>query len=477
MRFVIIATLFATTVAVAQTQHDVAHRIASDLRAGRYAQARTLLDAALKQYPRDAQLLTLNGLAFIHAGQRAQALAAFDQALAIAPRYLPALEGAAQIEYEDRSPRAEALLRRIVAIRPDDETSHKLLASLAFRRGDCDSAKAELTKAQPGAGSSADVLREFGSCLVSQKRNLEAVPVFQRVSEMKPQDPDALYDLAAVQFLSRRYRDAIATLTSRPDPNGEALDLLAESYAAGGQIEKAEAPLREAIAKSPDVPRYYADFSYLCLARGEFQKGLDVVNSGLTRLPQAAELYVARGVLYSEFAHYDKAAADFKTAQAIDPQVELGAAAKGLAELQQSELPQAEQTARQRIKQQPSDAFSHYLLAEVLTREGAAPGSTQFEEALKAASTAVTLKPDFALARDLLSRLYLEDGRIDAAIEQSRLAVRENPSDETALYHLILALRRGKQTAEVPDLVSKLVLLRQQTRRRQTIEQKYGGPK
>ena len=478
MRWAKMAVWFAGAALVfGQSHPDVGHEIVSDLQAGKYAEARALLDRVLEQSPRDARLLTLNGLALEHSGEASQALASFNRALQISPDYLPALEGAAQIEYQAGSPRAAVLLKRILKIRPGDETSHSLLAAIAFKRGDCETARIEFAKGHPGSASDTGGLREYGSCLVKQNRAQNAIAIFQRVCQLKPHDPAAAYDLAAVQFLAGSFNNAVLTLTAQPADNAEALDLLGEAYEAMSEGEKAQAALRKAIALQPGVAQYYADFAYVCLAHGQFQTGMEVVNAGLQRMPDAAPLYVAQGMLYSELAQYDKAARDFNTAQRLDPNVELGAAAKGLAELQRSDLPDAEKTARERLQKQPDDAFAHYLLAEVLSREGAAPGSVGFDQAIKAASAAVDLKPDFTLARDLLGRLYLQEGKTVQAIEQSRLAFRANPNDEAALYHLILALRRGNQASEIPALMKRLALLRQRTRTQQTIEQTYGGRK
>lgn len=477
MRLASMAIWFAcAALAMAQMPPDIGHEIVSDLQAGKYSEARILLDRALKQSPRDARLLTLNGLALVQSGERTEALRSFNRALESSPNYVPALEGAAQIEYETGSPRAAALLKRLVKIRPGDQTSHALLAAIAFKHGDCETVRIEFPLGHPGASSEAAALHEYGSCLVQRKRPQEAVPVFQRICELKPHDPAAIYDLAAVQFLAARFNDVIATLNPRPLKDAEALDLLAEAYEATSDGERAQAALRQAIAQQPGIAQYYTDLAYACLAQGQFQKGLAVVNAGLQRIPKTADLYVARGILFSELAQYDRGFKDFNTAQRLDPRVTLGAAAKGLAELQRSDLPEAENTARERLRKEPQDAFAHYLLAAVLSREGAAPGSTEFDQALKAASMAVELKPSFALARDLLGRLYLEQGKIDQAIEQSRLAFRANPNDEAALYHLILALRRGNRTDEVPALMKELVLLRRKTRG-QLIEQHYTGQK
>ena len=85
------------------------------------------------------------------------------------------------------------------------------------------------------------------------------------------------------------------------------------------------------------------------------------------------------------------------------------------------------------------------------------------------------MKPDLQLAHDLLGNLYLKSGAIDKSIVESRRALAENPSDQEALYHLIQALRQsGKDSkGELPTLVKRLAVLRQQARETEASGNRY----
>jgi predicted Zn-dependent protease len=126
------------------------------------------------------------------------------------------------------------------------------------------------------------------------------------------------------------------------------------------------------------------------------------------------------------------------------------------------------------LKTNPQDPFLHYLKAEIITQSGAAVGSPEFNDALRAASRAVQLKPDFALARDVLGSLYFKSGQIDRAIEQCRVVLRDNPSDQIALYHLLQALRKAKDPkGEVPALVKQLAALREESQKQDASVTRY----
>ncbi len=471
------ATVLLSTMLLcgAQTGSDLAHQVASALRAGQIDEAKQLLSNALKSSPRDARLWTFNGLAQAGSGDQTGALVSYQRALELAPDYFPALEGAAGIEFDQHNPQAVPLLKRILKVRPGDQTARGMLATIDFERGDCEAGENELRTAQ-GSESDLKAIRDFGSCLVRQKRLEQALPVFERLVAVQPGNPAARSDLAVVQFLAGNYRGTLVTLepaleSSMADP--ETLDLAAQANEMLGESDRALALLQKAIAASPRVPQYYADYAYICLTHGKFQAGVETVNAGLQRIPQAASLYVARGILRSELAQYGQGEEDFRRAAQLDPQTEFGAAGRGLAELQRNDLPAAEATVREQLRTQPKNAFLHYLLAEVLVRKGASAGTPEFAEALTAARAAVDLKPNLTLARNTLGELYLQAGKPSEAIEQFQAALRSDPGDEKALYHLILALRRSGQTEQVPGLLKTLVALRAQHRQQQDLGDKF----
>jgi len=141
--------------------------------------------------------------------------------------------------------------------------------------------------------------------------------------------------------------------------------------------------------------------------------------------------------------------------------------------VQQDNLDAALDAARAELKKRPDDAFLHYLIAEILAQKGAAPGDTEFQQAIKEGERAVKLSSDFVLAHDTLAGLYLKSHQIRLSIHHSREALRLLPSDQSALYHLIQALRKSGQQQELPQLVKCLSELRQETRDKEALQNGY----
>jgi tetratricopeptide (TPR) repeat protein len=231
--------------------------------------------------------------------------------------------------------------------------------------------------------------------------------------------------------------------------------------------------LRQAILSDPHNVNLYVDFANISLDHQSFQVGVDMINAGLVAEPKAAPLYVARGVLYVQLAQYDRAETDFETADALNPGQSVGAAAEGLAAVQQNDPERALSTVRAKLAKKPNDAFLLYLQAQILTERGPDPGSAEFQQAVNSAEKAISIRPSLAVARDVLAKLYLQAGENAAAVEQSRKALSSDPKDQTALYHLIQALRKSGQTEAIPDLLKRLATLRMEGTKEESERNRY----
>jgi tetratricopeptide (TPR) repeat protein len=476
LRRAVILLLLAACVALAQDADNSVRSIAAALRAKDYQQALDLSRSALQRSPKDTKIMAMEGFALSGLGKDKEALAAYNSALAIAPDYVPALEGAAQIEYKSGSDRAITLLKRLLVIHPDDPTSHAMLGVLAFQRHDCKMAAEHFSKSGELLSTQPTSLQEYGACLMRLQRPEEATGVFEKLAASAPDDPHARFSLAAAQFQAHHSQDAIDTLqpllgAQNPDP--AILDLASQAYEDLDDTPNAVKLLRQAIILAPKNPNYYLDFATLSFNHSSYQVGVDVLNAGLSQLPKEASLYAARGILYIQMADFDKGEADLETAEHLDPKQSFSSDAQGLGELQEHNPDEALAAVRVRLKNHPNDAFLHFLLAQILIQRGATVGSPDFTEAIRSAERSEQLNPDLASARDLLGDLFLKSGKIPQSIAQSRAALKADPSDQAALYHLVQALRNTSQKGEIPDLLKRLASLREETRKKEEAKSRY----
>jgi tetratricopeptide (TPR) repeat protein len=449
---------------LAQTGEDRIAPIVSALRDQQFDQALALLHTTLIQSPGNAQLWTMQGVAYNGAGNKKEALHSFRQALKLSPDDVPALQGAAQIEFDAGEIDGIPFLEHLLRIRPSDVTSHGMLGVLQYQQGDCASAVVHFEKAAALFESKIPALHAYGSCLVKLKQLQKAADIFSRTLALDPSDRRERQVLASVQLMAHQSEQAIATLSPLLGANADppTLELASAAYEDAHATEKAVDALRQAILFDPHNVNFYVDFATLSSTHQSFQVGINVVNDGVALEPKAAPLYFARGVLYVQLAEYDKAQADFEKAYDLDPSQSLSIAAQGLAEVQKNDLDHALSGVQEKLARKPGDPVLLYLQADILLQQGAEPGSAEFQTAMRSAKKAVELRPTLGPARGILAKLYLRAGQFPEAAVQCRKALDMDPKDQSAIYHLIQALRKTDNKTEIPELLKRLALLRQQ---------------
>jgi len=470
-----IILLACSSLAHSQVQNPV-EPVTSALRAGDFDKAVELSRAALKESPNNAQLWTLQGIAFTRKGNSKDALTAFQQALKISPNNIAALAGAAQIEYQAGSQAAVPLLNRLIQLRPEDPTGHAMLAVLEYRKGNCAAAVPQFEKAGQLLDSQVDALHAYATCLVRLKRLDEATAILEKSVALRPDDPGERHVLASVQLMAHKPQDVLATL--RPLLEGQnvdsnTLELASRAYEETGDTPQAVSTLRQALLLDPKNISLYLDFATICFAHESFQVGIDVITEGLLLQPKADDLYVARGVLYVQLAEYDKAEADFEKAYELNPNQSLSTAAQGLAAVQANDLDHALVSIQEKLKRKPNDPLLLYLQADVLSQKGVEPGTPEFQLAMRSAQKSVALQPTLASSRAVLAKLYMQTGQYQEAIVQCRTALSIDPKDQTAVYRLIQALRKTGQKKEIPELLQRLAKLREQATKEERERYRY----
>ena len=466
--FVFLAAMLAETA-------NPTDAIVSALSNHEFEKALALLRPALQASPQDGRLWSMQATAYVGQGDKRQALASFRHALLISPDYPPALQGAAQIEYEAGSSAAVPFLQRLLRLRPDDQVSHGMLAVLEYQQGNCKLAIPHFEKAGALFDSRADGLHAYATCLMRLRRFNQAATILERAVALNPNDRRERQVLASIQLMAHQPQAAITTLESvlQSNPDAGTLELAATAHEDLQETPQAVGMLRQGILLDPKNVNLYVDFALISAAHQSAGVGINVVSDGITQQPNAAPLYVARGVLYAQLDQYDKAEADFEKAYDLDPNQSLSTAAQGLAAMQKNDLDSALTSVQERLVRKPNDPSLLYLQGDILAQKGAAPGSPEFETAMRSARKAVSLQPTLAPAHGVLAKLYLRAGQYRAAAGECREALKIDPKDQTALYRLIQALRKTRDNSEMPALLKRLAALRAQTTKEERERNRY----
>ena len=452
--------------------------IESLIRSHQYDQALQATKSGLHNTPSDFRLWTLQGIILSIEGSSTEALTAFDKSLRLSPNYGPALKGEVQLLYQSNDKRAIPLIERILKADPRDQTAREMLAMLQKMRGDCKAAIDQFLLTREAIATHPESLEAYGYCLVQTKHFQEAIPVFERLVALVPDRTYPKYDLAVILVTTKQNNSAIKILDpllADDQRDADILSLASEAYEAVGNTPKAVALLRQAIVLSPTTPGYYVTFAAICMDHDSFQVGIDMINAGLKRIPSDPSLYLSRGLLYAQLAQYDEAETDFNRVEKLDSAQSLSSYAVDLADLQRNNPDQALLKVRSQLKAHPDSPQLQFLLAELLMNQTPPADSAIFKDAMRSALTAIKLRPDMVGARDLLASMYMHSGQYSLAIEQCRLVLQQSPADETAAYHLLIALRHSGQSgsAEMKTLVKRLSEMHQQSLKQETDRKRY----
>jgi tetratricopeptide (TPR) repeat protein len=427
------------------------------IRSGQFPEAIGECDRELKATPRSFSLYTMKGLALQSAGDKAAGLAAFRQALAINPAYEPALQAAAQIEFEDRDSNAKNTLESVLRVSPSSETAHVMLAVLLFENRSCESALAHFEKA-PGALQSPSVKWQYGVCLLERQRWSDAVTQFASLLQLREHAPTR-YNLALAYWNAKDYQAAVSTLQPLDGPYADAdvKRLLANSLEAIGDTPKAYAVLQRAIEQNPQDERFLVDFAVMCMDHKALDLGLDAVRAGIRNLPGSARLQTILGVLLVRSGDTASGQEAFRRAQELEPEAGLGRIGLASTLMQMGLAADAVTILREQLAESGRDPRTELTLVRALLMKG--PSAEENLEAVRDLQWIVKEEPGSAAARGLLGKLYFQLGDLSRATAELESAIRLDPSDRASTYQLMRVFQRTGRAKEASELSRKVQTL------------------
>jgi tetratricopeptide (TPR) repeat protein len=245
-------------------------------------------------------------------------------------------------------------------------------------------------------------------------------------------------------------------LTGHREFEGDVLNLLAAVYAAEDRIQEAMAALRRAAEIAPKDERNYLDLAVICMEHQAPNLALEMATVGLKNIPDSARLYATRGAINATMSRTEDAEADFEAAERLMPDALYGSVGLSLLFRQTNQLDRSIAILRERLRHAPDDPTLNFLLADALLRSEAQIDSQELKEARAALLRSVRAKPDFAKAHAELGKIYLKDGETEKAMNELRLALRQDPQDRVALHQLSIALQRQARTEEAREVATKL---------------------
>lgn len=270
-------------------------------------------------------------------------------------------------------------------------------------------------------------------------------------------------------------------LAQRP-PVEQAWDLLAQ-----GRREETVGVLRRIIEANPNDAEARLMLGSILSEDGAYSEAIDQLKQAVRLLPRSEQAHHALGEALNAWGTPKSASAEFKTAIELNPQFAPARVSLALILLQADDFAAAGEHLDAALKvmgETEDSAFARYLRAKVYT------GSNEIERASAELSKAVALQPDFAeawsdlgearksllddagafaafqraveadaensVARYRLGAEYLHKGEVRPAVTHLEAAFRLDPTNQSTLYSLQLALAKNGQQARAAEIKQRL---------------------
>src|ERR1041384_2886463 len=180
------------------------------VQAGRLEEAEAATRKILSSYPRNAEAHSLLGVILDQRGNTAEAEKQYEAALRLKPKLVSALSNlGVLLARTNRTAEAIAKFEEVLRIDPKHERASFNLGALYAARGDYKRAAPLLEKT---AGAAA--LFTLALKLAEAHEYAEAVRLFQRTNELKPQTYEVLYNLGLALYNLDRFDEAQQAMSS-----------------------------------------------------------------------------------------------------------------------------------------------------------------------------------------------------------------------------------------------------------------------
>ncbi len=389
------------------------------LRQGERDKARATALRATAQGPRLHTSWYQYGTVLLGLGEPQPALAAFDKAVALAPKHVDSHVGrASSLMLLGRSADAATTLKMLKAEGASEPRASLMRGLLAEGRGDANTAKAEF---------------------VDAAAMIDAMPPNVRNAS----EPLLLVGVIAHRALGqqeklREYLDAVLARNSRHIP---AMAMLTELLLASGELPRATTAAEALLRIAPNDGQALYLMGSVLLAKRQFGPAAEFLERAAKASPNSAAL---RDLSQSQFGlgQPKEALANLEAAYKKNPRDTLAGMSLAVTYARMGNNAQAVKIAEDIVKRDPNNLALATFLANVKGRTGDKAG-------LKTVLESVLAKdPLFRPAVMNLSWLDMEQGRLDAARARLKGFLKTQPKDPDVLFQLGMLERQARRPDE-----------------------------
>jgi Flp pilus assembly protein TadD len=371
----------------------------------------------------------------------------------------PAVEQAWDLLAQDKRPEATALLRAEIRTHPANADARLLLGSLLAEAGKTAEAISHLREGVRLRPKAADAHNALGEALSDTGDLNAARDAFRKAIELDPRFPPARENLGLMLLEAGELPGAAEQLDRAIQLFGEteaaayARYLRARVHTESGEVEKAEAELRRAVALRPAYAEAWSDLGQSRKNLGDdagalaaFERAVEINPDGPVAQTRLGSLYLQLGKPGDAVRHLERAAR-----LSPDNQTALNSLQLALREIGQTERADQVKAQLAAIFRTRDRASQNALAAVRLNNQGA---ELEKKGNLPAAAekylAALQLNAHHAGIRVNYAVALLRLGRWENGLKELRTAVRQEPSNQKYRQALEDALAQAPPSLRNP---------------------------
>ncbi|MCZ7418281.1 tetratricopeptide repeat protein [Verrucosispora sp. WMMA2121] len=427
-----------------------------DLR--RFDEAEEAVRDAIARRPDAPNLRSQLGYLQFSLHEYGSALEAFEQALAIDPSDVDALEWrVVALRRLRRFDEAGEAVRDAIARRPDAPSLRSQLGYLQFSLHEYGSALEAFEQALAIDPSDAKALEWRVVALRDLRRFDEAEEAVRDAIARRPDAPNLRVELG---YLHDDRYDFVAALEAFEqalaiDPSdAKALEWRVVALRRLRRFDEAGEAVRDAIARRPDAPNLRVALGYLQFSLHDYGSALEAFEQALAIDPSDVDALEWRVVALRRLRRFDEAGEAVRDAIARRPDAPNLRVALGYLHDDRYDFVAALEAFEQALAIDPSDADA------LESRVGTLCNMRRFDEAEEVVRDAIVRRPDMPNLRISLGHVYIAQYDYVAALEAFDQALAIDPSDAHALRWRVIALRRLRRFDEAGKVVRDAIVRR-----------------
>jgi Flp pilus assembly protein TadD len=303
---------------------------------------------------------------------------------------------------------------------------------------------------------SAEQEYQIAKLLDEQQMYVESAARFRRIAEMQPASWQSQYNLAVALIKAKQSKESLPLLASLATEHASDADVLASvasAYESANENALALDAYQRAIAADPANPDRYLDCTRLLIDRDRYQEAREIVQRGITLVPDDYPLTIRLGAIAMMSGNRDQARDDYHKAIAEHPALALGYVALAQTYMKEGKDQEALKVLTDGRAAVPRDFALEYVFGLVSFQ------LSQQKQAMEALKNAEEMQPAVVEPHYQLGLLYMQLQQWNGAQQEFEHVLKLDPNNAPTYYQLSRTYQRLGKTDKAQEMAKEASLL------------------